>query len=101
MFDAKILAPEMPKVRGKIKKVGIAGKYGNRYGATLRKRMKATETMQIRKHECQACGRVAVKRKAVGIWRCRGCRRVYAGGAYSFHTAAGETYNNLLKRLID
>ena len=50
------------------KKAGIVGKYGTRYGASLRKQIKKMEVSQHSKYFCEFCGKYAVKRKAVGIW---------------------------------
>ncbi|ADM11859.1 60S ribosomal protein L37A (L43) [Encephalitozoon intestinalis ATCC 50506] len=68
---------------GKTKKVGIAGSFGARYGSTLRKRMKAVLETQRAKYSCEACGKKSVKRTAVGIWKCKSCRRIFAGGSYA------------------
>ncbi|CAN9149802.1 unnamed protein product [Alternaria alternata] len=65
------------------KKVGITGKYGTRYGASLRKQVKKMEITQHARYVCQFCGKNAVKREAVGIWNCRSCRKTTAGGAYT------------------
>jgi large subunit ribosomal protein L37Ae len=62
--------------------VGIVGKYGTRYGSSLRKQMKKYETTQHGRFTCQFCGKDCVKRKAVGIWSCKACRKTIAGGAY-------------------
>jgi hypothetical protein len=40
------------------KKVGIVGKYGTRYGASLRKQIKKMEVSQHSKYFCQFCGKV-------------------------------------------
>jgi len=64
------------------KKVGITGKYGTRYGASLRKIVKKIEVSQHAKYTCAFCGKDAVKRKAVGIWNCGNCKKVQTGGAY-------------------
>lgn len=81
------------------KKVGVTGKYGTRsaisleillalllnkfrYGASLRKQVKKMEISQHARYTCTFCGKVAVKREAVGIWNCRSCKKVVAGGAY-------------------
>jgi len=75
------------------KKVGITGKYGIRYGASLRKIVKKFEISQHAKYSCPFCGKVAtpptlsypqvsVKRQAVGIWHCRSCQKTIAGGAW-------------------
>jgi len=65
------------------KKVGVVGKYGTRYGSSVRKQMKKIETTQHAKYTCSFCGRDAVRRTAVGIWECRGCKKVVAGGAWT------------------
>eukprot|EP00884_Botryococcus_braunii_P020195 jgi/Botrbrau1/685/Bobra.160_2s0008.2 len=57
------------------KKVGIVGKYGTRYGASLRKQIKKIEVSQHSKYFCNFCGKFAMKRKAVGIWHCRACKK--------------------------
>jgi large subunit ribosomal protein L37Ae len=103
--------------------VGIVGKYGTRYGASLRKQIKKMEVSQHSKYFCNFCGKVrgpggggvrgagvrggagaappgaawgsvagaltpplapqfAMKRQAVGIWGCKACKKVVAGGAY-------------------
>ncbi|KAM0672993.1 60S ribosomal protein L43 [Gurleya vavrai] len=81
------------------KKVGITGKYGARYGATLRKRIKPYEESQRAKYECQACGKNTVKREVVGIWKCRACLRVFAGGAYVPVTVSATSVKSTVKRL--
>lgn len=40
------------------KKVGIVGKYGTRYGASLRKQIKKVEVSQHSKYFCSFCGKV-------------------------------------------
>lgn len=40
------------------KKVGIVGKYGTRYGASLRKTAKKAEISQHAKYTCAFCGKV-------------------------------------------
>jgi len=64
------------------KKVGVVGKYGTRYGASLRKMAKKLEITQHATYTCAFCGKDAVKRKAVGIWSCGSCRKTVAGGAW-------------------
>jgi len=62
--------------------VGITGKYGTRYGASLRKRLRKMEVTQHAKYNCAFCGKDTVKRSSTGIWDCRSCRKTVAGGAY-------------------
>merc|ERR1719373_1238335 len=48
------------------KKVGVVGKYGTRYGASLRKTIKKMEITQHSKYMCSFCGKEGMKRDAVG-----------------------------------
>ncbi|MCL5404755.1 MAG: 50S ribosomal protein L37ae [Candidatus Marsarchaeota archaeon] len=68
-----------------------------RYGARIRKRQRAIKSEKIAKYKCERCGAIAVKRISTSIWECRHCKTVYAGGAYTMTTAAGE----VAKRQID
>ena len=65
------------------KKVGLAGRYGARYGVRVRKQTKTVETAKGKSYECPRCHQVAVRRVASGIWRCRRCDLKFAGGAYT------------------
>ena len=80
-------------------KVGITGKYGTRYGQKLRKQAKAIEILQRAKSICPFCGKTTIKRQAVGIWKCRSCRRAIAGGAFEFVTTAATTAKTTINRL--
>ena len=64
------------------KKVGITGKYGTRYGSSIRKVLRKTEVSQHSKYTCGFCGKVSMKRRVTGIWECRSCDKVQTGGAY-------------------
>lgn len=80
-------------------KVGITGKYGTRYGQKLRKQVKAIEILQRTKYTCPFCGKSSVRRSAVGIWKCKACRRSIAGGAWEFSTTAAQTARTTINRL--
>ena len=80
-------------------KVGITGKYGTRYGQKLRKQVKAIEILQRKKTICPFCGKTSIKRAAVGIWKCRACKRAIAGGAWEFITNAATTAKTTIQRL--
>ena len=75
------------------------GKYGTRYGASLRKIIKKVEITQHAKYTCAFCGKDSVKRSVVGIWTCRACRKQVAGGAYSLSTATAATVRSTIRRL--
>ncbi|MFQ5909750.1 MAG: 50S ribosomal protein L37ae [Thermoplasmata archaeon] len=81
----------------KTKKAGISGKFGPRYGVTIRKRIRDVEQEKVKRHLCPSCNHKAVKRVGTGIWKCRKCGTTFAGGAYrpmgsrSFRRTAQET----------
>ncbi|KAK4301629.1 hypothetical protein Pmani_026233 [Petrolisthes manimaculis] len=83
------------------KKVGIVGKYGTRYGASLRKMVKKMEVTQHKKYPCTFCGKNAMKRVATGIWSCRPCRRTVAGGAYTYATVPAAGVRSFIRRNRD
>ncbi|MCL4373492.1 MAG: 50S ribosomal protein L37ae [Candidatus Marsarchaeota archaeon] len=68
-----------------------------RYGATLRKRQREVKEEKRASYMCDICGKVAVRRIGTGIWKCRHCNTVYAGGAYTMKTAAGEAAKKLIE----
>lgn len=81
------------------KKVGICGKYGTRYGASLRKNVKKIEISQHSKFYCTFCGKDTTKRVCVGIWNCGGCGKKMAGGAYTLSSPAAATVRSTIARL--
>ncbi|AEA39101.1 60S ribosomal protein L37A (nucleomorph) [Cryptomonas paramecium] len=80
-------------------KVNITGKYGVRYGSSIRKQIKNIELTQHQKYKCVFCGKEAIKRMSIGIWKCKKCNQTVAGGAWSFHTQMGLLTRGTLKRL--
>merc|ERR1712141_17637 len=83
------------------KKVGVVGKYGTRYGASLRKTVKKMGITQHSKYICTFCGKDAMKRKAVGIWKCsvKNCNIVVAGGAWTYSTVNAASVRSAIRRL--
>ncbi|GAV30332.1 hypothetical protein PMKS-003843 [Pichia membranifaciens] len=81
------------------KKVGITGKYGIRYGSSLRRQCKKLEIQQHSRYDCSFCGKKSVKRDATGIWTCKSCKKSVAGGAYTVSTAAAATIRSTIRRL--
>ena len=86
-------------MENRTRKVGITGKYATRYGQKLRKQVKAIEILQRTKSICPFCGKKSIRREAAGIWKCRGCRRAIAGGAWEFVTTAATTAKTTINRL--
>lgn len=61
--------------------------------------MKKIEISQHSKYDCPFCGKNTVKRKAVGIWDCKSCKKRMAGGAYVLSTAAAADVRTTLTRV--
>merc|ERR1712036_9990 len=89
------------KMAKRTKKVGVVGKYGTRYGASLRKTVKKMEITQHSKYLCTFCGKENMKRTAVGIWYCnvKNCRVTVAGGAWTYSTSAAASVRSAIRRL--
>mmetsp|Transcript_91098 Transcript_91098/g.229734 ORF Transcript_91098/g.229734 Transcript_91098/m.229734 type:complete len:99 (-) Transcript_91098:60-356(-) len=83
------------------KKVGITGKYGTRYGASLRKIVKKYEIQQRARYMCTFCGKESIRRLAGGIWQCQSktCRKTVAGGCWTLTTGAAATARATINRL--
>jgi large subunit ribosomal protein L37Ae len=64
------------------RKVGPVGRFGPRYGVRIRRRVQEVEEGMRRRHVCPNCAAAAVKRRSSGVWACRHCGAVFAGGAY-------------------
>ncbi len=79
------------------KVVGIAGRYGARYGATLRKRVKEVLERRYMPHKCPLCGAKGyVRRISVGLWECRKCGAQWAGGAYVPNTGLNKYFSGVI-----
>jgi large subunit ribosomal protein L37Ae len=73
------------------KRPGVAGRFGARYGFTLRKRLSEVERKARWRYLCPSCGAVRVKRVGTAIWQCKRCGVKFAGGAYSITTAVAQS----------
>ncbi|MHA1913880.1 MAG: 50S ribosomal protein L37ae [Promethearchaeota archaeon] len=83
----------------KLKKVGPTGKYGARYGSTLRKRTRLIlEKMKgdIKCPRCETKG--SIHRISAGIWHCKKCEARFTGGAYFTETPRGAESFRVAKR---
>ena len=65
----------------KLKLLGSSGRFGVRYGQSVKRRISDIELRQRKKQACIFCGGQA-KRKSKGIWKCKKCGRTFAGHAY-------------------
>ncbi len=83
---------------GRTKKVGRAGRFGARYGYTIRNRITKIETAMKQKHKCPSCQTKAVRRISTGIWECRKCGHTFTGGAYMPITDAQKILRSFRER---
>jgi len=61
--------------------LGSAGRFGVRYGQSVKRRIAAIELIQRKKQKCLFCNGRA-KRVSKGIWKCKKCGKTFAGHAY-------------------
>ena len=65
----------------KTKKVKAAGRFGARYGRSVRRKIAEIESIQRKKQTCLFCNGVA-KRLSKGIWQCKKCKKKFASHTY-------------------
>lgn len=66
----------------KSKKSKSAGRFGARYGKTVKTRLVKIEEKQRKKQKCPFCKRLGAKRLSKGIWKCSKCNKKFAGDVY-------------------
>ena len=66
----------------KLKKTKSAGKFGARYGRSIRSKLVKVEEKQRKKQKCPYCKKLGVKRLSTGIWKCSKCNKKFASDAY-------------------
>ncbi|MBS3143382.1 50S ribosomal protein L37ae [Candidatus Woesearchaeota archaeon] len=64
------------------KKVGTTGRFGARYGKTVKKKVADIEAKMKVWHKCPYCNKQKVKREFAGVWKCRNCKAKFTGKAY-------------------
>ena len=80
------------------KKVGITGKFGVRYGSSLRKISKKFEVSQHMRYMAP-CGKMTLRRQAAGIWFCKRSGYKVAGGAWTPSTLVAQAAKTTMIRL--
>ena len=71
----------MPKEKERVRGLGA------KYGGTLRKRYARVFRTLKAARECPACSSMRLARASSGIWKCKSCGFVVAGGAYELAQA--------------
>ena len=66
----------------KSKKSKSAGRFGAKYGRSVRAKLINVEAKQKTKQKCPLCGKLGVKRLSKGIWKCSRCNKKFASNTY-------------------
>ena len=80
------------------KKVGVAGRFKERYGRKIRQKVKKVESSSRAKHTCPSCLKESLKLVSAGIWHCSACDNKFSGGAYSPSTPSAKLLKNIERR---
>jgi len=64
------------------KKVKSSGRFGARYGSTVRRRVVQVEEKQRKKQICPYCKKPRAKRLSKGVWKCSKCNKKFASDTY-------------------
>ena len=83
------------------KKASMTGRYGPRYGVSIRRRVLEVETRQRGRHTCPKCAAKALSRTSTSIWECLKCGHKYAGGAYFPETAVHRTVDRAIRDAVE
>ncbi len=68
----------------KSKKTKSTGRFGARYGKTVRVNVVSVEQKQKKKQKCPYCGKEGITRVSKGIWQCtrKKCSKKFASKTY-------------------
>jgi large subunit ribosomal protein L37Ae len=78
------------------KKVGSTGRFNERYGVGIRKRVLKVEQKMNKAISCPFCSFLTIKRTAAGLYVCRKCGAKFTGGAYEAETLIGKTIKKMI-----
>ena len=85
----------------KTKKVGSTGRFGARYGSTIRKRVREIEDKSKAIYKCPVCYMRTLKRSGLGIFACSNCGEKFTGGAWEPNTSAGRSITRRVTRIAE
>jgi len=66
----------------KTKKVKSSGRFGARYGKSVRTKITNIESKQRKKQRCPFCKKLGIKRQSKGIWECKKCGKKFASNTF-------------------
>ncbi|KHO45008.1 MAG: hypothetical protein QJ16_C0023G0018 [archaeon GW2011_AR1] len=78
----QIRAAPFKKMTTKSKKTKSAGRFGARYGKTVRDKLVQVEKKQRVKQKCPFCEKIGLKRISKGVWNCPRCEKTFASNVY-------------------
>ena len=85
---------------GHTKKVGIAGKFGPRYGVRVRDAWRNIAEKQKGVVKCPKCqSKLKNLRLFLGCWECKKCGAKWTGGAWESATPKGKEAHRVATRL--
>jgi large subunit ribosomal protein L37Ae len=73
--------------------------YAVRGGRSVKIRLQAVAKTLRTKSKCPRCEKKSLKRTGTGIWSCKSCKNVFAGGAYALTTPGGEVGTRIVSDL--
>ena len=82
-------------------KAGATGRFGARYGVSVRRNAGMAMRKKSAKYTCPVCQYRKVTRKSVGIWSCGKCGHTFAGGAWEPYTRASDANSRILRRSVE
>ena len=82
-------------------KAGATGRFGARYGVSVRRNAGMAMKKKNAKYTCPVCQYRTVTRKSVGNWSCSTCGHTFAGGAWEPYTRASDANNRIVRRNAD
>jgi large subunit ribosomal protein L37Ae len=66
----------------KSKKARSSGRFGPRYGRSVRAKVANVEDKQHKKQKCPFCSKLGVKRVSRGVWKCPRCEKKFASNTF-------------------
>jgi large subunit ribosomal protein L37Ae len=84
----------------KTKKVGIAGRFGPRYGSRVRNNWREIMERLKGENRCPRCETKARNmRDFIGVWSCPKCNAKWTGGAWEPATSRGKEAVRIASRI--
>jgi large subunit ribosomal protein L37Ae len=86
----------------KLKKMGIAGRFGPRYGTSIRNRWRDVMVKQKSEQKCPKCfTKIKNMRAFVGVWECKKCGAKFTGGAWISESVRGKDSKRTIQGILE